>query len=47
MSRQWWDQKGIDWKTVKTQAAEKDSESASEMESNAEEELQAEPKKKE
>ena len=32
VSRQWWDQKGIDWETAKERAAETDSESASEME---------------
>ena len=43
VSRQWWDQKGIDWETAKAGAAETDSES----ESDAEVEVQAEPEEKE
>ena len=39
VSRRWWDQKGIDWKTAKEWAAETDSELESEMESEAEVEL--------
>ena len=42
VSRRWWDQKGIDWKTAKERAAETDSESESEMESEAEAEVEAE-----
>ena len=36
VSRRWWDQKGIDWKTAKERATETDSESESEMESEVE-----------
>ena len=46
MSRWWWDQKGIDWETVKARAAETYPESASEMESDAEVEVQADPEEK-
>ena len=35
VSRRWWGHKGIDWETTKAQAAETDSESKSEMESDA------------
>ena len=42
VSRRWWDQKGIDWKTAKERATETDSESESEMESEAEVEVDAE-----
>ena len=45
MSRQWWEQKGIDWETAKEWEA--DSESESEMESDEEVEVQAEPEEKE
>ena len=31
VSRKWWDQKGIDWKTAKEWAAEKDSDSELEI----------------
>ena len=43
MSRRWWDQKGINWKTAKERAVETDSESESEMESEAEVEVEADP----
>ena len=45
MSRQWWDQKGIDWKTAKERAAETDSESESKMEKELE--VEAEPERRE
>ena len=47
MSRQWWEQKVIDWETAKERAAETDSESASEMELESEGEVQAKPEKNE
>ena len=39
VSRRWWYQKGIDWKTAKEREAETDSESESEMESEKEVEV--------
>ena len=43
VSRRWWDQKGIDWETVKALAAEKDSDSAAESDA----EIEAEPEEEE
>ena len=42
VSRRWWDQKGIDWKTAKELAAETDSESESEMDSEVEVDIEVE-----
>ena len=47
MSQRWWDQKGIDWKTVKEWAAETDSESESEMELESEVEVDTEKERRE
>ena len=38
MSWRWWDQKGIDWETAKSRAAETDSESDAETDEEPEEE---------